>query len=262
MITRSPGVLSEQFQPVSIKPPSRNPWAFRLRCFLDLQLGSIVKYLRPAMDGLNGRVLDVGAGESPWREWLPKHCHYQGIDVNYAGDFGMSRREDNDLIYYDGQHIPFPDKTFHGVLCIEVLEHTPDPDSLLSEIFRVMKPGATLLLTVPWSARCHHRPYDYHRFTKEQLSLLLCRNGFSHPAIRERGSDISVIANKLIVLSIRMLMPERSVDMLWTVPLGFFVVVASVLALVSAHLSDWLGKGSKDDPLGYFCRAERGDENP
>lgn len=252
---------SEQFQPVSVKAPSANPWTFKLRCFFDLQLGSIVKNLRPAMADLDGRVLDVGAGESPWREWLPTRCLYQGIDVNHAGDFGMSRRKDNAILYYDGNHIPFPDQSFDGVLCIEVLEHAPSPDLLLSEISRVMKPGATLLLTVPWSARCHHRPYDYHRFTKEQLSILLWRNGFPHHTVKERGSDIGVIANKLIILSIRMLMPARKMEMVWTVPVGFFVVVASVLALVSAHVSDWLGKGSKDDPLGYFCRAERGDGN-
>ena len=42
----------EAFQPISVKPPSANPVAFALRCLVDLQLGTIVEHLRPAMAGL------------------------------------------------------------------------------------------------------------------------------------------------------------------------------------------------------------------
>jgi SAM-dependent methyltransferase len=245
---------SEGLKPISVKPPSQNPFVFAIRCIFDLQLATIVKYLRPSMLRLKGRVLDVGAGESPWREWLPQGCTYQGIEVENSRDFGISDNR-SDIVYYDGKNIPFPSSSFDGVICIEVLEHVEFPDQFLHEISRVMKPEATLLLTVPWSARHHHRPHDFYRFTKEQLRILLVRNGFPYPEIYERGNEISAIASKLVVLTIRLLKPLRINDAIWSVPIGVIVGTVAIVALVSAHVSEMMGSGSKDDPLGFFVRA-------
>lgn len=99
--------------------------------------------------------------------------------------------------------MPFESNSFDGALCIEVLEHALSPELLLAETNRILKPGSRLLLTVPWSARRHHIPHDYHRFTRERLEILLVNSGFDSIQIRERGDDYSVIANKLIVVIIR-----------------------------------------------------------
>ena len=250
------GIPRENFQPIPVRPPSDNPLLFRLRCLLDLQLGTIVVNLRPEMAKLQGRILDVGAGESPWREWLPKGCHYQGIDIDNADDYGM-RLDRPDVIYYSGANIPFPEATFDGAICIEVLEHAAEPQIMLSEVARVLKAGAPLLLTVPWSARRHHIPHDYHRFTRERLTQMLLLQGFSDINIRERGNDVSVIANKLIVLTIRLLSPGHWTEFVWSFPLSLPVGFMATVMTVAAHISMLLGRGSLDDPLGYFVRATR-----
>lgn len=150
-------MTDERFKPISVKPPSSSPFLFKLRSLVDLQLGTIAGQLRPEMALLSGRVLDVGAGESPWREWLGPSCTYLGVDIDNAKEYGMSEKKP-DVIYYDGGRIPYPDSHFDAVICIEVLEHAVSPDQLLSEISRVLKSGAPLLMTVPWSARRHHIP--------------------------------------------------------------------------------------------------------
>ncbi len=47
--------------------------------------------------------------------------------------------------------LPFPDATFDGAIFTEVLEHIAiaNPVSVIKEIARVLKPGATVLLTTP-----------------------------------------------------------------------------------------------------------------
>lgn len=246
----------EAFQPISVKPPSSNPVLFWIRCQVDLQLGTIVKYLRPSMSELQGRILDVGAGESPWREWLSPHCQYQGIDVDNSAEYGMLPNRP-DVMYYDGTTIPFPDASFDGALCIEVLEHVARPEEFVAEMARVLKAEAVLLLTVPWSARRHHLPHDYHRFTRERLESLFAEHSFYGLEIHERGNDISSIANKLVVLEIRLVKPRSFVDYIWTIPLALMAAPLVVAMVLAAHISNAIGKGAKEDPLGYFVRAVR-----
>lgn len=249
-------MAEERFKPISVKPPSHSPLSFKLRCFVDLQLGTIAVHLRPEMALLCGCVLDVGAGESPWREWLPPNCTYRGIDIDNAGDYGMSTNKP-DVTYYDGVKIPFPDACFDAAICIEVLEHTVTPEELVSEIARILKTGAPLLLTVPWSARRHHIPYDFHRFTRERLELLLQAQGFDQIVVRERGNDIGVIANKMVILTIQLIKPARWFDRSWTIPLAIPVGMMATAMLCAAHVSMYLRRGSREDPLGYFVKAIR-----
>ena len=246
----------EGFQPISVKSPTTHPFLFRLRCLVDLQLGTIVVNLRPALSQAFGSVLDVGAGQSPWRDWLPSTVSYRGIDVGYAHEFGMDG-DRQDITYYDGKLMPFGDASFDCILCIEVLEHSEDPRLLISEIARVIKPRGIVLLTVPWSARLHHLPHDYHRFSRECLRMLFEQNGFDDIEIRERGNDIGAIANKLTVLTIRLLRPKKFYQFLWSYPLGLLGGILAVCFIVSAHISVALGMGSIEDPLGYFVKAKR-----
>lgn len=248
--------MGELFKPIPVEIPVNHPRIFQLRCVIDLQLATIAKYLRPAISKIQGSVLDVGAGQSPWRGWLPQNASYQGIDIKNADEFGMTKGL-QDVVYYDGTVMPFADATFDNVLCIEVLEHAPNPQLLVYEMSRVLKNGGNIFLTVPWSARRHHIPYDFHRFTRERLVNLFSDNGFSSIEIEERGSDIGVIANKLILLNIRLLRPKSLLNSIWALALGVCCLPITGVFLISAHISECLGLGSHEDPLGYFMKAVR-----
>ncbi len=249
-------MTGEQFQPISVKDPTAHPWRFRLRCLVDLQLATISRHLRPAMSGMNGRILDVGAGEAPWRGWLPADTTYLGIDVENSDDFGMGRAR-TDVVYYDGNEMPFDDASFEGVLCVEVLEHASDPELLLTEISRLLTDGGRLLLTVPWSARRHHIPYDFQRFTPERLKILLVNSGFNQIEILERGTDVGAIANKLIVLNLRWLKPRATFVWIFSVLVGLLCLPVTGAFVLLAHVSEHLDLGGKEDPLGYFVQATR-----
>jgi len=249
---------NERVQPLPVRSPTQQPLRFALRCLVDLQLATIARPLRPALQLLRGRVLDVGAGTAPWRGWIPSECQYQGLDVAYADAFAMGERRANaDIVYYDGVTIPFGAGAFDSAICIEVLEHARSPDALLSDIARVLKPGAWFILTVPWSARCHHRPHDYHRFTSEQLGLMLARHGFDVMALSERGDDIAAVANKVAVMTFALLSPVRSPVYVLRLAVGVALLPMSIAWLLAAHVSIRLHLGSKDDPLGYFVLARR-----
>jgi SAM-dependent methyltransferase len=244
-------ILSEQFRPVPVRLGS-SLWskiAFAARRFVDLQLDTIWTFLEPRLSGLRGRLLDVGCGEMPYRTGIGADVHYTGIDVPQAGAFAM--RPNNNIVPFDGVAIPFPEGSFDTILCTEVLEHAASPTVLIGEMKRVLKPGGTLLATVPFSARVHYAPYDVHRFTKYALTEMFA--GFEAVTIEERGNDLAVIANKLIVVAMRMIRPSRWSLVHWPL-LAFILPVAAVFLLV-AHIALAFDLGSKDDPLGYSIVA-------
>lgn len=245
----------EKFKPIAIAAPSANPLLFTVRCMVDLQLATLAKPLREALSQLEGKVIDIGAGESPWREWLGPKAQYFGLDVQSASEYGMSKQAD--VTYYDGNVMPFEDASFDAAFCMEVLEHVPRPEFFVSEIARILRRDGTLVLSVPWSARRHHIPYDFHRFTRERLAQLFAEHGFEQIEIRERGNDITTIASKFIVLAMRLVKPKQAYAYLWTLPLLTLVGPVSVAMLVAAHLSLRFSWGAEEDPLGYFMIAKR-----
>src|SRR5215471_15028097 len=108
---------------------------------------SLYKSIRLYATDLKGKLLDFGCGRKPY-ENLFTVDEYIGIDVEISGHDHSHSRVD---VYYDGNHIPFPDKSFDALFCSEVLEHVFNPDDVLTEIARVLKPGAKAILTTPFA---------------------------------------------------------------------------------------------------------------
>ncbi|MDB6114577.1 MAG: Methyltransferase type 11 [Lacunisphaera sp.] len=252
---------TEGFQPRAHWAPT-TPWRralYELRLLGDLQTNSIRADLADALADFRGALLDVGCGNSPFRHLLdPAHTRYQGADVQAAADFGY---HNPDVVYFDGRVLPFPDASFEAVLCTEVLEHVAAPAEIIREMHRVLKPGGLLLVTIPWSARFHYQPLDYHRYTPSMLAELFA--GFATPLIKPRGTDFSSIASKIVVAYARNVLALRPTDAAGFLAWPFRLIAAIVafpvllLALLLGHGGIRWGWGSSDDPLGYTVIARK-----
>ena len=88
----------------------------------------------------------------------------------------------------DANPIPLEDAHVDKVLCLEVLEHVPDPDQFLDELIRVAKPGALFLISVPGrpsetlqqalAPDSYFLPPNHVRiFEQGELSSLIARHG-------------------------------------------------------------------------------------
>lgn len=245
----------EQLKPIPVSSPKNNPALFYIRCLLDLQLKTITDFLRPELANINHNILDIGAGNSPWKFFLPKNVQYTGLDIESAGEFNMHKSDE--IIYYAGGIFPFSENKFKNALCVEVLEHVADTDTCLSEIFRCLEPGGKIILTVPWSARRHHLPHDYFRFTPEALDLLFTNKGFINIDIAERGNDYAVVFNKILCLIQGLFFPKRKRLLVLTIPIGLLLLPSWALFLIAAHLTMKLKIGSCIDPLGYSLTATK-----
>ncbi|HYY99450.1 MAG TPA: class I SAM-dependent methyltransferase [Pyrinomonadaceae bacterium] len=107
-----------------------------------------------AGDPLAGRlVLDLGCGMGG----LSTALSLEGADVRPL-DFnrhychitrlrGMRHRLDLSPINAAGEALPFPDAHFDIIMCVDVLEHVRDPEALVAEVSRCLKPGGLCQIT-------------------------------------------------------------------------------------------------------------------
>jgi len=118
-------------------------------------------------------VLDAGSGRAPYRD-LFAHARYETAD--FLAVKGKTYTEQDYVC--DLADIPVEDARFDHVLLTQVLEHLPEPATVLGELHRVLRPGGTLWLTAPLFYAEHERPYDFFRYTQFGLRHLLERAGF------------------------------------------------------------------------------------
>jgi ubiquinone/menaquinone biosynthesis C-methylase UbiE len=118
------------------------------------------------------RVLDAGAGKSPYRR------HFGHTDYE-AADFAQLDTAYAPLDYVcDLADIPVEDARFDRVLFNQVLEHLPEPEQVLAELHRVLKPGGRIFCSVPLFYAEHNQPYDFYRYTQFALRRLFEGAGF------------------------------------------------------------------------------------
>lgn len=238
--------------PPNLPPPTTNTgrlvhW---FRRSLDLPVTSLYPHLAAWLGGLSGKVLEVGCGAQPYRHLLAKGCQYQGLDWEGVKDvFGY---EVPDTVYYDGSVFPFPEHSFDHLYLTEVLEHIYDLVPFLTECQRVLRPGGSLFLSVPFQARYHYIPYDYWRFTPAALERLLSEVGFQDIKIKPRGTDISVACYKFLTVLYRWIYGSMGKKFV-----GILMAPIGGAALAIGHLSLRTGLGSQDDTLGYIVVASR-----
>ena len=147
---------------------------------------SILTSLKEETKHFRGSVLDVGCGFMPYSrivESVPAVTSYTGMDLEqptyYAGVVPDLK--------WDGQTIPAEAESFDCVIATEFLEHYPEPDKILAEIRRVMKPDGEFFATVPFVWNLHEIPYDEYRYTPYSLERHLRNAGFTDIRIKPLG---------------------------------------------------------------------------
>jgi SAM-dependent methyltransferase len=178
--------------------PSRRSVQYAVR-------GPLVEWLSAQrVAGLD--VLDVGCGDRPYEPLLAGAASVVGFDApgNALADLHGSI-----------EAIPVEDASFDVVLCLQVLEHVPDPAAAVRELRRVVRPGGRVLATTHGIYPFHPNPEDLWRWTHTGLARLFSDNG--------AWSSVTVTAG---------------------------AGTASTVAMLAAHLVDLFFKRARVRPLG------------
>lgn len=125
---------------------------------------------------LSGRVLDFGGGRRA--EYLPL---LKGADEVLS--VNIDREFDPTHVVAPGDPLPFDDASFDGVVTFNTLEHVYDDRAALAELTRVLRPGGTLRVIVPFIYPVHGHPDDYNRHTPSWWGETLRRQGYSRAEV-------------------------------------------------------------------------------
>lgn len=130
-----------------------------------LRTSSLDKFEAAFVQPKPGRTLIVGS--HLYRDKEDRRLRYpEAIGVDMLDGPGVDRIIDMEEVLPDdlGQ--------FDHIECMSVLEHSRRPWLLAANLERLMRPGATIFVSVPFCWRIHAYPSDYWRMTPEAVKAI------------------------------------------------------------------------------------------
>jgi SAM-dependent methyltransferase len=131
-----------------------------------------LEYEQLASLRLTGATLDVGGGAQ---------FEYHGL-IEIRGmthSVNLARAVSPTVIADLNQQLPFASGSYDNVISLNTLEHIEDDRLALAEMIRVLKPGGSFHITVPFLYRQHGRYGDFHRHTAQWWDHALRRAGIA-----------------------------------------------------------------------------------
>jgi SAM-dependent methyltransferase len=192
-----------------------------------------------------GRLLDLGAGSRPYAPLYERYfCASVGVDVP------RSPHVNGDVVFAEAEALPFEDQYFDCVICTEMLEHSAEPQKVMEQISRVLKPGGRAFLTTPFYQHLHEAPYDFYRYTSWALKHLAEEANLEVEAIKPRGGYGAVLMRLLhfpLVKAAKKVHFQRYNPLLW-----LFVKIPQ-----QAYLARWRKERPTEFPLGYITELRK-----
>ncbi len=236
-----------------------------LRFRIDGERYSITNFIKHSAKLVkkDGLVLDAGAGTCPYKKYF-SHARYESADFENIFD-QESKTKHNFICNLD--NIPAPDNYYDVVINTQVLEHVPEPEKVLREFYRILKPNGKLFLTAPQGWGIHDAPFHFFNFTKYGLEYLFKKTGFKIIFINPRGGIFWYLGKRIKTLLPYLffqyafardgnqikIKPHPLIIFLMPFFIAFYPITNIAVPLIFFYL-DRLDK-KQDYTLGYACHC-------
>lgn len=124
------------------------------QCYQD---GQSHQFINKYIKGKDLLTLNLGSGSTNISDEVLNVDIFNYPNVNIVGEI---------------TNLPFRDNSVDAIMNMGVIEHLPNPQKAVSEMYRVLKEDALLFAEIPFMQGFHASPYDFTRYTKEGLKIL------------------------------------------------------------------------------------------
>lgn len=146
----------------------------------------LAAYFASKYPNRNLRILDLGAGNGGVSLALANEARNRVVaaDVVFNSELASLRAKlPFDHVLASADALPFEDASFDAVLCLEAIEHLPDPAGAAKEMMRILKPGGQVMITTPARLRFLWKP-DPHYAVR---GLLMLPDALQQRVVEKRG---------------------------------------------------------------------------
>lgn len=195
-----------------------------------------------------GHLFDLGCGEMPYREWFLQYADsYSGVDWS-----STLHELKADVVADLNEPLPIGDQVADTVVSLSVMEHLREPQTMLNEAYRILKPGGVVVIQVPFMWWVHEAPYDYYRFTRYGLQYMFQKAGFTEVQVLPQTGFWAMWTVKFNYQSTRLIRGP------WPMRKLVALLMHGIWAL-DQRLAPWLDKHWKceEETLGYFVVAKK-----
>lgn len=158
------------------------------------------KYLQEYTPHYKGVLLDMGCADAPYKDFFLKYADkYIGIDwTNSLHETTV------DIISDLNNKIELEDEYADTIIALNVLEHLNEPQVFINECYRLLKPGSSIVLHIPFQWWIHEAPHDYFRYTPYGLKYLLEKAGFQNIHVQPTSGFFTMLFLKINYFSLRL----------------------------------------------------------
>jgi 2-polyprenyl-3-methyl-5-hydroxy-6-metoxy-1,4-benzoquinol methylase/uncharacterized protein YbaR (Trm112 family) len=112
------------------------------------------EYIFSNINKAEGKILDVGCGRAWVAEGLcPKNYEVVSMDISIDNTTKALKTypyENHSAIVADVFELPFNENVFDYIIASEIIEHVVDPAKFVKNLFQILKPGGSLIITTPY----------------------------------------------------------------------------------------------------------------
>lgn len=187
---------------------------------------------------IKGDLLELGCGEGRGVELLAPHADsYIGIDKIKAVIDNLEKKYP-DYQFMSGVFPPFTfeDNSFDCIVTFQVIEHVKDDTGFVKEIYRVLKPGGTAMITTPnIKMTLSRNPWHEREYTADELTDL-CRKFFSKVEMKGIAGNEKVLTyHERNRASVQRIMRYDFFDLQHKLPAGLLRIPYDILNRVNRN---------------------------
>ena len=178
----------------------------------------------------HGVLLDVGCGTKPYRRFFEdKVDNYLGLEYSPESVYRGCRAD----FFGDAMKLPFADESLDTILCTEVLEHIPNPEKVIAEFARVLRPNGIVITTAPFFYPIHDA-WDFFRYSRDGLATLMKQSGLTI-------EEIKPLSGTAVTLALMFNLYWFDIGFMWTKWLYPFGVILRPFLMLICFIVNMIG---------------------